>query len=423
MEQSTIAIIILLATLVLYAIPKMSLAVTSILACVAMVLTGILDLGTATGGFANKVIFLNAGLMIFGQAMVTTGLAGRVGDLIAKSSLTKTKTMFVLGILCIATIMAVFLNGAIVVSILMPIVNAVVLQSDGKIQRKDSYFVLGVGATFGNNVLTISATSMLTAVGLLVDMGYEEMNVLAPLAINLPAVIAVIVFYAIFGIKLQDKWFDFDEIPITEEAPVTAVQEDKPVWKQYVVGISFIVLVVALVSGADYGLVSLIASAFVILTGCISEKEAWKSVSWGTVIVVACSIGFSNGIKVSGAGEVIANFFINIAGPLGQSGIGMCIILFMVASLLSDLMSDNATVAIMLPIAAAIADTLGVSAIPIFMAVCSGTKVGIATPICVTPMTMIGAAGYRFKDYVRMGGLLNVICWVVSSIMIAIVYF
>ena len=422
MSQSTIAILILLAALVLYAIPKMPLAVTSILACVAMVVFGILDLGTATAGFANNAVFLNIGLMIFGQALVTTGLAQRVGGLISKSKLSKNKKLFVLGVLCLATLLAVFLNGAIVVSILMPVVNAVILQSNGEIKRKDSYFVLGVGATFGNNILTISATSMLTAVALLTEMGYDQMNILTPLAINLPAVSAVIVFYAIIGVKLQDKWFDFDEIPLVEEESAVDTEE-KPVWKQVLVGGAYIVLIIALVSGANYGLVSLIAMSFVIVTGCISEKEAWKSVGWGTVFVLACSIGFSKGIQASGAGEVIANFFVNIAGPLGRSGIGMCVVLFFVASLLSDLMSDNATVAIMLPIAAAIAETLGISAIPIFLAVCSGTKVGIATPICVTPMTMIGVAGYRFKDYVRMGGLLNLICMIVSCIMLAIVYY
>ena len=90
METSTIAIIILIATLILYAIPKMPLSVTTILAILAMVLFGVVDFASATSGFANNVVFLNAGMMIIGQAMVTTGLAQRVGNLVPESTSART---------------------------------------------------------------------------------------------------------------------------------------------------------------------------------------------------------------------------------------------------------------------------------------------------------------------------------------------
>lgn len=421
MAQSTIAILILLAALILYAIPKMSLSITTLLALVAMVVTGIIDFETAASGFSNKVIFLIVGLTILGQAFVTTGLAGKIGDVIRKMRLDRSKKIFVLSMLCIATVMGVFLNGSIVVAVLLPVVDAVVLASDGRIQRKDTYWVVGLGSTYGNNLLTISATSMLTAVSLLVEMGYEEMNVLTPLLINLPGMLAVILFYATIGIKLQDKWFDFPEVPIEAAASAKGGPE-APAWKRWVVGITFLVVVVLLVTGQDYGIVSILATAVVILSGCISEKQAWGCVSWGTIIVVAGSIGFSSGIGASGAGDVISNFFINIAGPLGETTIGICVVLFFVSALISSVMSDNATVAIMLPIASAIATNMGFDAVPIFIAVCSGTKVGILTPICVTPMTQICVAGYRFKDFIRMGGVLTLISMVCSCIMLAIVY-
>ena len=154
----------------------------------------------------------------------------------------------------------------------------------------------------------------------------------------------------------------------------------------------------------------------------LDHKHRWRCVSWGTIIVVAGSIGISSAIRSSGAAEVICNFFISIAGPIANSTIGVCVVLFFVAAILSSFMSDNATVAIMLPIAASIAEGLGLSAVPIFIAVCSGTKTGIMTPICVTPMTQACAAGYRFKDFIRMGTILTAISWVCTSVMLAIVY-
>ncbi len=421
MATSTIAIIILVAALILYAIPGISLASTTLAAMAAFVVFGVTDLAAVTAGFANKVILLVVGLTILGQSFVTTGLVDKIALVVNKLRLDRSKRVFVMAMLIIATILGVFLNGSIVVAIMLPIVDAVVLSSGGKIQRKDAYWVVGLGGTYGNNLLTISATSMLTAVSLLVEMGYEQMSIFTPLLINLPGMIAVIIFYAVIGIKLQDKWFDFPDVPVDVSAK-SADGKTKPVWKQWVAGLTFLATVVLIAMGKDYGLISILATVIVIFTGCISDKEAWRCVSWGTIIVVAGSIGISSAVRSSGAAEVICNFFIKIAGPIANSTIGVCVVLFFVAAVLSSFMSDNATVAIMLPIAASIAEGLGLSAVPIFIAVCSGTKTGIMTPICVTPMTQACAAGYRFKDFLRMGTILTVISWVCTSVMLAIVY-
>ena len=423
METSTIAIIILVATLILYAIPKMPLSVTTLLAMLAMVVFGVLDFAGVTSGFANSVVFLNAGMMIIGQAMVTTGLAQKVGSIITRINVGKNERMFILLVLVISTLLSVFINGAITVAILMPIIDAIVLKSDGAISRKQTYMPLGIGSVIGNNVLTISATSMLTAVAMLEEMGYGTMNIFAPMAVNLPAIIVVFIFYGLVGQKLQSRWFNFDEAPIAVSKEDTQDTTQYPVWKQVVVVVTFLGVVGCMIAGLPYGPVCVAGAVVVMLTGCISEKKAMQSVSWPTIIVVAGSLGISNGISSSGAGDIIANFFIDIAGPLGESGIGMCVILFFIGSIISDVMSDNASVAILLPIGAAISEALGINPTPIFLAICSGVKVGLATPICVTPMTMVAVPGYRFVDYLRMGGLVNLICMVVTCAMIWFVYF
>ncbi len=423
MESSTIAIIILIATLILYAIPKMPLSVTTILSMLAMVVFGVLDFSGVTSGFANNVVFLNAGMMIIGQAMVTTGLAQRVGNLVTRVNIGRNERLCIMLVLVVSTVLSVFINGAITVSIMMPIIDAIVLKSGGAISRKQTYMPLGIGSVIGNNVLTISATSMLTAVAMLEEMGYGTMSVFAPLGVNLPAIIVVFIFYALVGQRLQERWFKFDEVPVAVSKDDTNDTKQYPVWKQIVVVLDFLAVVICMVAGVPYGPVCLAGAVVVILTGCISEKKAMQSVSWSTIIVVAGSLGISSGMSESGAGAIIANFFIDIAGPFGESGIGMCIILFFVGSIISDVMSDNASVAILLPIGAAISEALGINPTPIFLAICSGVKVGLATPICVTPMTMVAVPGYRFIDYLRMGGAVNLICWIVTSIMIWVIYF
>ncbi len=243
METSTIAIIILVATLILYAIPKMPLSVTTILAILAMVLFGVVDFASATSGFANNVVFLNAGMMIIGQAMVTTGLAQRVGNLVTRVNIGKNERLCIMLVLVVSTVLSVFINGAITVSIMMPIIDAIVLKSGGAISRKQTYMPLGIGSVIGNNVLTISATSMLTAVAMLEEMGYGTMSIFAPLGVNLPAIIVVFIFYALVGQKLQERWYQFDEVPVAVSNEDTTDTKQYPVWKQIVVVLDFLAVV------------------------------------------------------------------------------------------------------------------------------------------------------------------------------------
>jgi len=138
---------------------------------------------------------------------------------------------------------------------------------------------------------------------------------------------------------------------------------------------------------------------------------------------VAGAIGFSQGLDSSGAGLVIANFIIRLFGPLGQSPVGLCIVLLFLGSFLSNLMSDSASVAILIPITLAMAESLRCDPIPLVLACASGIKVAVATPISKAPMTMIQIPGYRFKDYLREGGLVNLVSIVITGLAIWIVYY
>ncbi len=421
MSQSTIAMVILFAALVLYMLPRIPLSVTTIFAMCAMALTGVISFGEAFAGFSNSATLLVAGMMIIGQACFTSGLAEQIGKLLYKFVGANEK-LFVVMILLIASLLAVFLNGSLVVAMLIPIIDCVIAQSEGSITRKHTFFPLGLASVIGNNLTTISATSMITASGLVAAAGYGEMSLFAPTMVNLPALVVVIVLYMVFGYRLQQKWFDFEEV-IPSSGESQAAQRNYSKCKMVITAAVLVFVVVGLVSGLNSGACAIVGAAILIFTDCIDEKTAFHSVSWPTVIIVAGAMGISKGLETSGAGAVIANSIINLCGPLGSSPFALCIIFFILGSLLSNLMSDNASVAILIPIVIGLARELGCDVMPMVLATASGIKVAVATPISVAPMTMVEVAGYRFKDYLKMGGLVNLIALLVTCIAIKIIYF
>lgn len=420
MSQTAIAIIILIISLIMYMIPQIPLSVTTIIAMTAMALSGIISFQDAFAGFGNNATLLVAGMMIIGQACFTSGLAESIGKLLFKFVGTNEK-YFVVIILIVGSFLAVFLNGALVAAMMIPIVDCVVSQSNGTITRKHTYFPLGLASTLGNNLTTISATSMITASALVANAGYGEMDLFTPTLINLPALLIIILVYALVGYRLQQRWFDFPEIPL--EAIVVDSNRAHSKLKITITAAVLIFVVIGLIAGLNSGACAIIGAALLILTRCIDEKTAFQSISWPTVVIVAGAMGISKGLQTSGAGEALANSIISICGPIGQSPFGLCIIFFILGSLLSNVMSDNASVAILVPIVIGLAQKLNCNPMPLILATASGIKVAVATPVSVTPMTMVQIAGYRFKDYLKMGGLINVIALVVTLFAIHIIYY
>ncbi len=421
MGMDVLSVIILFVVLILYLIPKIPIWVTTIMAMIAMAITGIVDWSTVYGGFSNNIMFLMSGMAIIGRACIENGIAQKIGGLLYKVG-GKNERLCVIAILAISSFLSIFIVGSLTIAIMIPIVDSIIVQSNGKIRRKMVYFPMGAGSVLGNNLTGFSASSMVAASAILVEMGYRSIGAFEPTLIAAPALIILIIFWGIWGVKLQERWFDFEDVPLSNTA-IEAETKEYDKRKMIICGVTLILTIVGLLYFDDFGTAPLIGTVIVMLTGCIDTKKAMDSVPWTTIIVAAGSIGFSQALDVSGGGLLIANAIIDLAGPIAQSGIGMCIIMFIVGSLLSDIMNDTATTAILVPIVMVISEGLGLDPLPIILATASGIKLGIATPISVVCMTQVQPAGYRFKDYIKAGGLINVLSGICILIGIYLVYY
>ena len=170
------------------------------------------------------------------------------------------------------------------------------------------------------------------------------------------------------------------------------------------------------------GVIFALVAVIVFIAYSSTRKKAWHGVSWTTLIIVGGSIGISAAIAHSGVAEMAAKAIIRWSGSFGTTTLGLCIILFLVTTLFSNVLAATSAVAIMMPIIFSIASTLGMDVVPLVLACTSGSKFALSTPICTGAMTMIGVPGYRAVDYFRMGGLVNIICLVVTCAVLALIF-
>ena len=166
---------------------------------------------------------------------------------------------------------------------------------------------------------------------------------------------------------------------------------------------------------------ALVAAIFLVAVGVLTPDEARRGVDLEVIGLIASAFGLAAAVESSGLAEAAADGMVGLLGGFGQYGILLGVILVTIA--LTELVTNNATALLMLPIAIAAAPMSGVDPRGMAIAVAIGASASFLTPIGYQTNTMVyGPGGYKFSDYVRLGAPLTIVTIVVLMLMIPIVY-
>ena len=180
---------------------------------------------------------------------------------------------------------------------------------------------------------------------------------------------------------------------------------------------------VAIVGLAAFNLVPIVAavalgSAILMLTGCVKPKDAYASIEWGILMIIFGMLALGQAMNSTGASLMIAETMIGLIQsftPEHLQNIIMLAFIYIITSTFTEFLSNNAAVALMVPIALGIATTLGVDPRPFVIGCCIAASASFATPIGYQTNTYVyGVGGYRFYDFTRVGLPLNFICFAIT---------
>ena len=391
MSPSTITLLFLVFAVVMFVWEKIPLGVTSMIVCIGLVVTGVLDIKSAFAGFIDNNVILFVAMFIVGGTLFESGMANKIGGIVTKFA--KTERMLIIAIMVIVGLMSGVLSNTGTAAVLIPVVIGIAAKSGYK--RSRLLMPLVFAAAMGGNLSLIGAPGNLIAQSALEEMelgfGFFEYAI-----VGLPILVVGILFYATIGYRL---------LPDHEVKDDGAFDTDRdfdnvPAWKQWT---SLIVLVL-------------------ILTGVISEKDALKSIDLKTIFLFGGTLSLAAALQKTGAGEMIAS---TVIGALGDepSPYILTFVVFILCCILTNFMSNTATTALMVPICLSIAQGMGADPRAVLMACVIGGSCAYATPIGMPANTMVvGAGGYRFMDYVKAGFPLIVIATVVSMIILPIAF-
>jgi di/tricarboxylate transporter len=158
-------------------------------------------------------------------------------------------------------------------------------------------------------------------------------------------------------------------------------------------------------------------SVLMIVTGCLTLDEAYKAVDWKIIFLLAGVLTLGVALEKSGAATLLSAGLVSGAHHLGP--VFVVSALYLLTSILTEAMSNNATAALLAPIAIAAAEALQVDSRPFLMAVTFAASASFMTPVGYQTNTLIyGPGQYRFADFVRVGGPLNVLFWIMATFLI-----
>jgi di/tricarboxylate transporter len=164
---------------------------------------------------------------------------------------------------------------------------------------------------------------------------------------------------------------------------------------------------------------SVLAAGAMVVLGVLSIDEAYRAVSWTTVVLIGAMIAVSTAIKDSGAAERLAHTLVEVVGDAGPHA--LLAGLFVLTATFGQLISNTATALIVVPIAVSAAGEIGVSPRPVLMSVAVAAAASFLTPVATPANLMVmGPGGYRFGDYWKLGSCMLVLSFVVAIVLVPV---
>lgn len=208
------------------------------------------------------------------------------------------------------------------------------------------------------------------------------------------------------------------ELLVLEERDIESLRQDKA-W--IALAIIFSVIVLAAFNITPIMVSALAGVVLMILTGCLKPGEVYGAVRWDVIFLLAGLIPLGIAMDESGATKWLADVLVSTGGNL--SGYWILLFFFAATSLLTEIISNNAAVVLMLPVAVEVAKALSLNPLAFMFAVTFAASNSFMTPIGYQTNTMVyGPGGYKFLDFVRVGGPMNLLMIIMTPILIVWLY-
>ena len=423
-EQTLIVLAVMAVLFVTEIIP---LAITSLGGAITLGLMGIITPKVVFSGLSDSTVVLFAGMFVVGAALFYTGLAQKIGETVVSHAGTSENGLM-LAIMLVTATMSAFLSNTGTTAALLPVVVGICAVA--KIPASRQLMPLAFAAGIGGIITMVGTPPNIIVSGTLTKFGEQPFGFFEFAWIGIPLTIATIIFMMLIGKHLLPKHEIQDAGDVEQEVAAEDISNDPK--KQLYSGLILLGVIIAMILGdplkTHFGInlplsmVAVIGAMLCVLTGCLNEKQAYTSIDWVTIFLFAGMMPVATALDQSGAGKMIANAVIGVMGS-DPSPYFATAVLFALSCIMTQFMSNTASCALLAPIGISIAQGMGADPHAVLMAIGVAASCAFGTPVGTPPNTLVlGPGQYKFTDYVKAGVPLILVCFVVSLIIIPMVW-
>ncbi len=412
--------LIMLAVIALFFVTELiPLAVTAMSGAIACGLLGFIPAKQVFSGLSNSTVVLFAGMFVVGAAMFYTGLAQKIGNVVVGLCGTGENSLM-FGLMTVGTVLSAVLSNTGTAACLLPV--ALGICSAAKIPASRQLMPLAFACGWGGIITMVGTPPNIIANGALQAAGIQDSFGFFEYAwIGIPVSIAGMLYMMFVGkYLLPNKILDADQ-EVEQEIEANETSTTKMVVAGAI--LAAVVLVMSIgIKGVSLEMAAIIGAIICVLTGCLTEKQAYASIDWVTIFLFAGMMPVSAAMDKTGAGKLIAEWTVGLMGG-SPSPMVVTAVLFILSCGLTQFMSNTASAALLCPIGIAISQNLGADPKAVLMAIAVAASCAFASPVGTPPNTLVlGPGGYKFMDYVKAGTGLVIVCFIVSLVVIPIVW-
>ena len=412
--------LIMLAVIALFFVTELiPLAVTAMGGAIACGLLGFIPVKQVFSGLSNSTVVLFAGMFVVGASMFYTGLAQKIGGVVV-SMVGTGENSLMFGLMTVGTVLSAFLSNTGTAACLLPV--ALGICASAKIPASRQLMPLAFACGWGGIITMVGTPPNIIANGALQAAGIQDQFGFFEYAwIGVPVSIAGMLYMMFVGKYLLPKQELSADQEIEQEVEANEASSTKQMISAAI--LICVVLVMAVgVKGVTLEMAAIIGAIICVLTGCLTEKQAYASIDWVTIFLFAGMMPVSKAMDVTGAGKLIAEWTVGLMGG-APSPLVVTAILFLLSCGLTQFMSNTASAALLCPIGIAISQKLGADPKAVLMAIAVAASCAFASPVGTPPNTLVlGPGGYKFMDYVKAGTGLVCVCFAVSLVVIPMVW-
>lgn len=319
----------------------------------------------------------------------------------------------------LATLTSATATAAIMIPLLVGIANEIGVSRSKLLYPAMAVANIATASTFlGQGSANMAWSDVMMNAGATTPLGIWDFTIA-----RIPLIIISILYMIFIGYRLMpdnDNTQFEDNLKAKDTASKLTPQKEK--LAIFIILATIACMLLEKTLGVKMFITASIGAIVLVLTGIMNEKEALASIHQPTVYLFAGVLALSDAVAKTGAGDVVADWMLKLIGNTTNPYIIMAVF-FIIPLILTQVMSNLATVTIFIPLVSTACVKLGVDPRAAVVGVLTASCISIMTPMAAPCQIMImGPGGYKLKDYFKCGTPLLIILTIVTIVMLPMMF-